>query len=551
MKDISDTKTIIFTQAYRSFLSGEGEMSIDQIMMLYRDMRPSLHKKVDSTDIDIEAFMYSFLRLPPIMHKVTKVIMAQTDEIFHRDGYKLEFWQEVSAPARRRKMYFDGDHTLAVFINSVTDLDDVVCLLTAFQLEWNKMHRKLKRIQKSPDEQFDSAKVQKSFAIDDENWERILRIWKSSDEVWLDEIHGQFIDFKVQLLRGSYVDYTKATQRWLEYIFENTRYKDLRTKPVYFVSSNTHSLVNNMTGWVVDIEKDLITYMKEKEMVTFLDYWKQIEKGEYPGSRENFLWYILKKYEADYPEVKVKRQKFEHDLGIDTIEAKHYLDINAQVFALKDLANSSLGKKLNQDLSALADSDALVINIDYPLGFGAYGVLSTIFQNVNVVKGVYILGKASFLHANLGDIALPDTVFDTYSHNTFIFKNAFTRDYFHGFKAGSILTDQKVVSSQGTFLHPGNVIQQYFMNDYSIIEMENGPYLSAVYETTHYERYPEHETVNLLSSPVDIGIIHYASDTPFTKAVTLGTRNLGYEGVEATYVSSLAILKRIIECETK
>ncbi|MBP7967105.1 hypothetical protein KAZ66_02420 [Candidatus Woesebacteria bacterium] len=550
MKDIFDTKTAIFTQAYRSFLSGEGEMSIEQIMMLYRDMKPSLHKKVDSSDVDIEAFMYSFLRLPHIMQKVSKVIMAQTDEIFHREGYKLEYWEEVSAPARRRKMYYDGKGTLAVFINSVTDMDDVVCLLTAFQMEWNKMHSKLKRLE-SDTGTFDLATVQKTFAIDDDNWVRILRIWNGIVQIWLAEILHNERNFKVQLLRGSYVDYNKATQRWLEYIFENTRYKDLRTKPVYFVSSNTHSLVNNMTGWVVDIEKDLIKYMKGNKMDKFLEYWKLIETGEHPGSRENFLWYILKKYESEFPEVKAKRQHFEYDLGIDTIEAKHYLDINAQVFAVKDIAKSHLGKKLNLDISKLASSEALVINIDYPLGFGAYGVLSRIFQNVNTVKGVYILGKASFLHANLGDIALPDTVFDTYSHNTFIFNNAFTREYFSDFKSGSVLTSQKVVSSQGTFLHPGNVIQQYFINDYSVIEMENGPYLSAVYETTHFERYPENETVNLLASTVDIGIIHYASDTPFTKAVTLGTRNLGYEGVEATYVSSMAILRRIIEMESR
>ena len=270
MKNISDKKTAIFTQAYRSFLNGEGEMSIEQIMMLYRDMQPSLHKKVDSPDVDIEAFMYSFLRLPQIMHKITKVIMAQTDEIFHRDGYKLEFWEEVSAPARRRKMYYDGNHTLAVFINSVTDLDDVVCLLTAFQMEWNKMHNKLEK-----DETLhinDLSKIQKLFGIDDENWVRILRIWNGTIDTWLKELYQHERSFKVQLLRGSYVDYAKATQRWLEYIFENTRYKDLRSKPVYFVSSNTHSLVNNMTGWVVDVEKELIKYMKDKQMDKFLNF---------------------------------------------------------------------------------------------------------------------------------------------------------------------------------------------------------------------------------------------------------------------------------------
>src|SRR5690606_33945036 len=123
------------------------------------------------------------------------------------------------------------------------------------------------------------------------------------------------------------------------------------------------------------------------------------------------------------------------------------------------------------------------------------------------------------------------------------------KTYFEDFKAGSILTNQKVVSSKGTFLHPLETIQRYFLNDYTIIEMEDGPYLNAIFEMTHFGRYPQNQTVSLLNTPVDIGIIHYASDTPFTKAVTLGTRNLGYEGVEATYMSSLAILKRIVEVE--
>jgi len=80
--------------------------------------------------------------------------------------------------------------------------------------------------------------------------------------------------------------------------------------------------------------------------------------------------------------------------------------------------------------------------------------------------------------------------------------------------------------------------------------MEDGPYLNALYETIYYERYPNDTLLDMLKSQIDIGIIHYASDTPFTKTVTLGTRSLGYEGVEATYTSSLAILQRIVEMES-
>ncbi|HRN70759.1 MAG TPA: hypothetical protein PLS49_06280 [Candidatus Woesebacteria bacterium] len=541
---IQDQKTNVFIQAYRSFLTAEGNMHIDQVEQLYKEMHSSLHTKAGSEEIDIEAFMYSFLRLPPLMHQIKRIIMAQTDEIFHREGYKIEFWQDVHAPARRRKIYFDGETTFAAFINSVTDVDDVVCLLTAFQIEWNKMHAKLQETNVT-----DHTKVLEALGIDEENWQRISRIWDTKIEFWLEQIKQSSVNFELLLLRGSYVDYKKAAQRWFENIVERTRYKDLRSRPIYFVSSNTHSLVNNMTGWVTKLEKELIEYLKEEKLDRFLEYWEQIEKGEYPGSRENFLWYILKKYEVTHPEIKEKRKAFEQKLGIDFIEAKHYLDIDAQVIAVKDIAKSSLSDKLGIDLSGIKESNALIINIDYPLGAGAYRVLSTLLQNVNTIKGIYILGKASFLHANLGDIALPNTILDTYGENTYMFSNAFTKEYFKDFKSGSILINQKVVSSKGTLLHPLETIQTYFLNNYTIIEMENGPYLNAVFEMAHFGRYPRREMVSLLNAPVDVGIIHYASDTPFTKAITLGTRSLGYEGVEATYASSLAILRRIVEVE--
>lgn len=546
MINITDEKTSIFVKAFRSFLRAEGKMKIDQIINLYIDMQPSLHKNAGSTEIDMEAFMYSFLRLPTEIHSVQKIILSQTDDIFIREGYTIESWEEVSASARRRKMYFDKNGKLAVFINSVTDLDDIVCLLTAYQIEWNKMHTLLKEKKSHSIEQ-----SVRSLGISLENWNRIKRIWGDKSEYWLQMIASKQIQFEVILLRGSYVDYKKAAQRWLENILEHTRYKDIRSRPLYFVSSNTHSLVNNMTGWVHKLEQELIDFLKQKHMTQFLEYWKLIETGEHPGSKENFLWYILKKYEAVHPEIKKKRQEYEKNLGIDFIEAEHYLDINAQVISLKDLSSKGLEKKLEGSVGVLKNSEGLVLNIDYPLGAGAYMVLSTILQNVTNLKGIYILGKASFLHANLGDIALPNNVYDTYSGNSFIFSNAFNKNYFEEFKSGSILTNQKAVSSKGTLLHPLETVQEYFKNDYTIIEMENGPYLNAIYEMVHFHRYPIEETVSMLNPPLDIGIIHYASDTPFTKAVTLGTRNLGYEGVEATYVSSLTILKRIIEVESR
>jgi hypothetical protein len=79
--------------------------------------------------------------------------------------------------------------------------------------------------------------------------------------------------------------------------------------------------------------------------------------------------------------------------------------------------------------------------------------------------------------------------------------------------------------------------------------MEAGPFCDAVYEIADADRYPVGEAVNFSKVPIDLGIIHYASDTPYTQARTLGARGLSYYGMDSTYASSLAILRRVLMLE--
>ena len=58
------------------------------------------------------------------------------------------------------------------------------------------------------------------------------------------------------------------------------------------------------------------------------------------------------------------------------------------------------------------------------------------------------------------------------------------------------------------------------------------------------------EIVNLYSVPFDIGILHYASDTPMSKGKNLGAGALSYEGMDSTYAGSVAILRRIFAVES-
>lgn len=88
-----------------------------------------------------------------------------------------------------------------------------------------------------------------------------------------------------------------------------------------------------------------------------------------------------------------------------------------------------------------------------------------------------------------------------------------------------------------------------YREGYTDIEMEAGPYLSAIYEMTRPKRHPVNEIVSLYNLPFDVGILHYSSDTPLSKGKNLGAGTLSYFGMDSTYATTIAIIKRIFSNE--
>jgi hypothetical protein len=145
---------------------------------------------------------------------------------------------------------------------------------------------------------------------------------------------------------------------------------------------------------------------------------------------------------------------------------------------------------------------------------------------------------------------IPNVIHDEQSENTFIFPNTFSSaDVSPYLIYGTVLDNQKAVSVRGTFLQNANYMDVFYREGYTDIEMEAGPYLSAVYEMYRPKRHPVNEIVNLYGLPFDLGIIHYASDTPLSKGKNLGAGSLSYYGMDSTYAASLAILRQIITQE--
>jgi len=162
------------------------------------------------------------------------------------------------------------------------------------------------------------------------------------------------------------------------------------------------------------------------------------------------------------------------------------------------------------------------------------------------------MGKAATLNGVKGDIMIPSVVQDEQSLNTYLFQNVFTaRDIEPHLVYGTVLDNQKALTVLGTFLQNSRLMDVMYREGYTDIEMEAGPYLSAIYEMTRPKRFPVNEIVNLYGIPFDIGILHYASDTPMSKGKNLGAGTLSYEGMDSTYAASIAILRRILDQENK
>jgi hypothetical protein len=201
-------------------------------------------------------------------------------------------------------------------------------------------------------------------------------------------------------------------------------------------------------------------------------------------------------------------------------------------------------------IEALKQSRALIVNVDYPLGMAAYQVLSEIARNANEVRGVYIMGKAATLNGRIGDVMIPSVVHDEHSRNTYLINNCFTAaDVAPYLVYGTVMDNQKAITVPGTFLQNENYMAVFYEEGYTDMELEAGAYLSSVYEMARPKRHPYNEIVNLYNTPFPIGVLHYASDTPFSKGKNLGTQNLSYFGMDPTYATTIAILCAILEAE--
>lgn len=543
-------------RSYRSALKSNLEVTIHSLSSSHLKMKSILHPLGHNPkEVDFSALVYSLNRLPKIIDQVEKIILGQSPEIFETANYKnVTKWKSVKSKSRRRVAHFNSlKNILAYFIASVSDIDDIINILITLQTEWNKFNHLFHKnyaLYSLFKKELESGHFYKKFKVNQKEWQNFISSLGPNWNDKLKKIYKSQLNLKVQLLSASWLNYTKSTQKWWKNIatFVSPAFHISRQE-IYFVSSNTHSLLNTFTGFPLAHQFEILSDLKINHPSLYRN-WLQIKSKESRLDPLDFIYFASKYFLSD-PNSKKQYQDLQKKLGILTIPNANYLDITVQIFPIKNLVKSKYldpRLKIKSHLK-LEKSNALIFNIDYPLGFSAYHLLTEVMENVKNIKGVYVLGKAATLNGEVGDIQIPRLVFDEHTQNSYLFKNCFNDFFPYINNQGSVLTNQKAVSVLGTFLENKSLLNFYFKNNITVIEMESGPYLSAITESCYDQQASKDTIIDLNNCPYDLGIINYTSDTPYSSLQNLGDSNLGINGIETVTLGTLAILQRIINLE--
>ena len=541
--DSTSNEIALYIRTYYSLLRSSGYVRVRSFEEAHSFSHSSLHSDSRSERPDVGAFAYAAARLPELLPFVSRIVLGQSDVIFRRFGYDVARWSPLGARGRRRLLRYDGDGTLAVYVASSSDIDDMVPMVTAYQLEWNKMHGLLRRTSAAAG---CDASLAEALHVTEAEVARLRAALGERHEDSLRELARSKLDLRIRLLAGSFTEYQAAAQLWWDGI-EAAVQPPTRSTPTYFVSSNMHALSNLLGGFALAHSDELgakrAPCLRDRGAVAGCDD---------PEASAPELYYALRNELERDPRMRSRVSEWDARSGIRSVEHDAHVEVSAQIVELSKLRPELFDPRVRVDgVEMLARSDARILNIDYPLGMAAYHLLSRVGQGVSPLLGVYVMGKAATLNAQVGDVLISRAVHDEHSENTYLFSNAFSaEDVAPALYEGSVLDNQKAVTCRGPFLQNESYLGVFYREGYTVLEMEAGPYLSAIYELVDPRRHPRDQVVNLCErAGFDVGILHYASDTPYSRRQSLLSKSLGESGMDSTYACAIAITRRILSQE--
>ncbi|OIO64746.1 hypothetical protein AUJ68_05210 [Candidatus Woesearchaeota archaeon CG1_02_57_44] len=501
-------------KSYQSDFSRNGQVHIKDIIATHSKFEPLLHRQARQQMLDIDALTYCCFRLPRQVFFSASIHIASS----RKDAPLVE--------TRARRACWQQD-PLTIIARSWSDIHDVVSNCTVLQVEWNKIHRMLARLE--GELSWDAAS--QALGIDEDAMVRLdLALHRDSLTI-LEEIRKTHRDTTLVLdpsIIKSNEPFEALTTRFAEQVARTLEGQGLEKRNILLISSNMHSIANQLSGFAFSIENRLVSFIHETKDPMLLELLDQVTNRRVrQSSKRDFLYYVSKKYIAHH-KLYDERLAWEENCGITTCQDLTGANVSFQVMDPAKLIDRRLDRRLLEafwNIPPKKLAEYAIVNIDYPFGLQARYMLDALMQRLRVTD-VFVLGKAGGFKGEVGDHMVPARIIDDSDDNEQDrqVSNLIEDKHFTGGVYQQRFLGVTGISSKGTIIMNRLYLEASALKDISFVEMEAGPFLAALRKHGRSEA----------------GMIYYLSDLPLAGATLV--QNLSFSGAHATYSASAALL---------
>ena len=149
--------------------------------------------------------------------------------------------------------------------------------------------------------------------------------WPDGLAAFVDEVRTRKLNLRLRMLGGSQSGYARLTRRWWAPVRMTLTDQGLSDRPMYFVSSNPHSVVNLVTTSAGASEDVIVDFVEQNGPDYLTEELERFRAERTQGSWENFLYYGARLYYEAQPEdgpAWQQRRAHERELGVKHLSSR-------------------------------------------------------------------------------------------------------------------------------------------------------------------------------------------------------------------------------------
>ncbi|MDD3117709.1 MAG: hypothetical protein PHQ27_00895 [Victivallales bacterium] len=528
-----------YRDCYLKLFASADSINIADLENGYTSFISNLHPDACDTAVDSSILAYVLPRLPSCIPSVSHVILAPAISAITDPFFAGSEWKPVSAQARRRFARFNGHDTLVMFLNSISDIDDIIPCLSAFQLEWNKMHRLFADFDNFSGKSIKSLSANLGLSVNQVT--KFATFWDNPFRDFFELTAKTPKHLRVTLRDFDHNHIIAAVDKWIAALKEYCPLLTERDRPFYFVSSNLHSLANMIGGYGLARTADIDDFLSKHSDHAIAKAFHLACRKQDPYSLINLRYYALPDFLGHTGRTNEEQCHIE-DKGIVTYRNLPCLQLDAQVFDLTCSTPDTADLRIRDALARGKKEQAVILNIDYPLGALAAHILERVAIQIRCPDGVFIMGKAATLQDRVGDIMLPNMVYDIHSRHLYNFSNSVRASILNPLTRVCRVKEQEyALTVWSPIMVDYHMMRCFHQLAFNSIEMEAGQFLEAFARLNGIKITPESRSIDFREhQTIPFGLIHYASDAPLNENNLLST-SMGLSGVEAVNVCAAGL----------